>query len=137
MLSHVAVAGQWVFSMGGFDIRSRHELVVAYKKCGNCSQVAREFNVDRRTVAKWVIDDAKGGSLVGGKSSGRVPSMSVDCARRAKELLLSGDFNSCAEVAEKLLETGLTKRVVHPSTLSRRAKAQARADNDPILAKFG
>lgn len=125
------------FSMGGFDIRTRHELVVAYKKCGNCSQVAREFNVDRRTVAKWVMDDERGGGLVGCKSSGRVPSMSVDCARQAKELLLSNNYSSCTEVAEKLLEMGLTKRVVHPTTLSRRAKAQARADKDPIQAKFG
>jgi transposase len=125
------------FSMGGYDIRTRHELVAAYKKCGNFSKIAREFNVDRRTVVKWVIDDRRGGHLEGGKSTGRVPSMSRECARQAKELMLSNNYNSCTKVAEELHAMGLTKNVVHSTTVSRRVKAQAKADKDPVLPKFG
>lgn len=137
MLPLVCVAGQRAFGMGACDIRTRHELVVAYKKCGNCSKVAREFNVDRRTIVKWVVDDRRRGHLVGGKSTGRVRSMSEDCARRAKQLLLSNNYNSCTKVAEELCAMGLAKHVVHPTTLSRRVKAQAKADKDPVLPKFG
>ena len=74
---------------------------------------------------------------MGGKSTGRVPSMSADCARQAKELLLSNEYKNCNKVAEELLAMGLTKRVVNPTTLCRRVRAQARVDKDPILPKVG
>jgi len=63
--------------------------------------------------------------------------MSTAASRKAVELLLSGQYHNCKQVAVELKRMGLTSQVVHATTLSRHAKAQAVADGAPILPKTG
>jgi hypothetical protein len=51
--------------------------------------------------------------------------------------LLSGKHDNLHQVALELHQRGLTDRVLHATTLSRHAKAQALADGCPIIAKRG
>jgi DDE superfamily endonuclease/Helix-turn-helix domain len=117
-------------------IAIRHRILLEYSKHPNLNAVARKLNVDPRTVKRWVVRSQSGGLAVL-KRSGRKCLLSIEAARKAVELLLSGKFDNCAQVAVELRNLGLTNKVVHATTLSRHAKAQALADGTPILPKTG
>jgi hypothetical protein len=123
--------------MGALSKVERHDLVSAYKNIGCYAQVARKFNVDRRTVRRWVCRREETGALDVKAGAGRPSKLSVAAARKAGELLLSNKFDNCHQVAAELHNLGLVASVVHPTTVSRHAKAQAAADGAPVVAKSG
>lgn len=93
--------------------------------------------MDVSTVKRWVARFEKDGSLKPLPSSGRPRALSNATARTAGELLLSKKFEGCKQVAVELHQNMVVDRVVHASTLSRHAKAQALADGGPIVPKRG
>ena len=123
--------------MGAANHPTRQAVLMAYEKTKNYSRAARACNVDRRTVKNWVSRFEETGSLVARVGSGRPAKLTKAAARKAVELLLSNNFDNCHKVAEELHKLGWTSSIVSPVTLSRRAKAQAAADGDPIVPKTG
>ena len=115
---------------------TRHTILLEYGKHPNLNVVAKKCGVDPRTVKRWVLR-SESGSLQVLKRSGRKRLMSEDASRKAVELLLSGGFHNCSQVASELRRLGLTSKVVDATTLSRNAKAQATADGTSIIAKTG
>lgn len=124
------------FTMGALDFSTRHAILAAYNINPNYIHIATQFKVDPRTVKRWV-KRGEMGSLDARRSSGRKPALSVAAATKAGELLLSGKFDNCHQVAVELVKEGLTSTVVHPTTLSRHAKARAAALGTPIRAHRG
>lgn len=118
------------------DIATRHAILCSFAKHQKYTLVARELHLDPRTVKRWILRSDSGCIEAHGRS-GRPRSVSTDAARKAVELLLSGIYSNCKQVAVELQRLGLTHRVVHATTLSRHAKAQAALDGDPILPKTG
>jgi Helix-turn-helix domain/DDE superfamily endonuclease len=116
---------------------TRYAIIAQYQKNPNYSDVGRELGLDPRTVAKWIKRNEKEGNPVEYTSSGRPRAISVAAARAGKDHLLSKGFDNLHQVALKLRSDGLAPRVVHATTLSRRVKAQARVDEDPIQVKTG
>jgi len=126
-----------VKSMVALDPATRQAVLLEYQKTPNYERVARRLNVDWRTVKRWVSRFEETGTVMPVAGLGRKPKVSEAAARKAGELLLSSEFDNCHEVAKELHNLGLTTSVVHASTVSRRAKAQACADGTPIVAKTG
>jgi len=116
---------------------TRQAIVLAYEKCPVYAKVAKRFNVDWRVVKGWVCRFKEMGNLDVEAGSGRKPKLSRAAASKAVQLLLSGEFDNCHQVAVELHQQGLTSTVVHGSTLARHAKAQAAAEGSPIVAKAG
>lgn len=116
---------------------TRKRLVLAYRSSPNFASVGRQFNVDPRTVKRWVRRQDHTGGLKVSEGAGRNSAMSESTSRVAVDLLLSGKHDNVRQVALELRQRGLTDRVVHVTTLSRHAKAQALADGCPIIAKRG
>ena len=123
--------------MGAVSHATRQAVLLAYQKKGNYRSVARELNVDFRTVKKWVSRYEETGTLVARVGTGRPTKLSDAAASKAVELLLSNKFDNRHQVAVELHRLGLTPTIVSATTLSRRAKAQAAADKDPIVPKTG
>ena len=121
--------------MPALEIGLRTRMALAYHKSHNFAAVARQFGVDVSTVKRWVARWENEGDVKTKKGPGRQRALSEAAARKAHELLHSGKFDGCKQVAEELHKLGLTDWVVHPSTLSRHAKAQALADGTPIMPK--
>ena len=117
-------------------IATRNKILSEYQKQHNFNAVAKKLRVHRRTVKRWVVR-SQSGSLEELTRSGRKRLMSEDASRKAVELLLSGEFHNCSQVAVELRDLGLTSKVVNATTLSRHAKAQATADGTSIMAKTG
>ncbi len=124
-------------AMGASDARTRYGIVASHQRNGCFTSVAQEFGKDRRTVKRWIQRSEEVGSPTPRKGSGRPLSVSVEAARAGWEYLLSNKFDKCHQVAVQLHSDGLTSKVVHVSTLSRRVKAQAVLDGRPIAAKTG
>jgi hypothetical protein len=118
------------------EMSTRTKILLEYGKQPNFNVVAKRLNVDPRTVKRWVLRSESGGLEVL-KRSGRKRLLLEDASRKAVQLLLSGEFDNCKQVAAEMRNLGLTNKVVHATTLSRHAKAQAIADGTPILAKTG
>ena len=123
--------------MPPLEIGQRKALVLAYHKSHNYAAVAREFGRDVSTVKHWVARFEKDGDLRTLPSSGRKRALSQAAARKAGELLLSKNYEGCHQVAVELHKNMMAESVVHATTISRHAKAQALADGAPILAKRG
>ena len=117
-------------------IATRHKVLLEYGKRPNFNAVARKLHLDPRTVKRWVLRSESGGLEVLNRS-GRKRLMSEEASCKAVELLLSGEYHNCSQVAVELKNLGLTSKVVDPTTLARHAKAKAMADGTPILAKTG
>ena len=115
----------------------RLNLVSAYKECHSFAQVARKFNVDTRSVRRWVQRMQKTGDVGVLPGAGRKPEVSKVAARRAVQLLLSSEGGGCHQAAQELHSLGLTRKLVHRTTIARHAKAQAAADGQPISPATG
>lgn len=122
--------------MTALEMSTRSKILWEYGKQPNFNAVAKRLKIDPRTVKRWVLRGESGG-LEDLKRSGRKRLLSKDASRKAVDLLLSGEFDNCKQVALEFRNLGLTTKVVHATTLSRYAKAQALADGTPILAKTG
>ena len=118
--------------MGATPQFTRHALVLRWLQLNCYAAVAKEYGVDSRTVARWVSRYQHHGNVDVKKPSGRPRELSVEAARAAKDLLLGDDYTDCHSVAKKLHSDGLTTRAVHPTTLARRVKAQAKLDQDAV-----
>lgn len=116
---------------------TRRSIVLAYRKTPSFAAVGRQFKVDPRTVKRWVTREHSTGNVEVAPGSGRKKSMSEAASCAAVDLLLSSQHGGCQQVALELHRRGLTDKVVHWTTLSRHAKAQACADGHPIIAKRG
>ena len=116
------------------DLSLRKRIALAYLKTPNFAKVAKEFHVHVSTVKLWSARFEKDGDLRTKPSSGRKRALSHAAARKAVELLRSQKYGGCKQVAVELHKLGLTEAVVHASTISRSAKAQALADGAPIMA---
>ena len=68
---------------------------------------------------------------------GRKKAMNAVAASTAVDLLLSGEYNGAQHVARVLRDRGLTRGVLHRTTVARHAKAKAHADGHGIVAKSG
>jgi transposase len=125
--------------MTQLSVLQRLELVLAYQKCKNVTKVATDFKVDPKTVRRWVKRYNSIGSVLNAKGAGRKLLLGDDAAAAAVDLLLSGDFANLTEVAEELHKRGLTPgdKPANRTTVSRRAKARAAADQQPIEAFTG
>jgi transposase-like protein len=115
----------------------RFALLARYRQTPNFSLIARELGIDYRTVAKWVRRHEEEGGVAIKPRSGRPRAVSVAAARKGKDHLMSNLFDNCHQVAKALHSEGLTDRIVHSTTLSRRVKAQAELDGDEIQAYCG
>ena len=122
------------------DERLKYQMIDAYDKCRNLSQVARQFNVDKRTVRLWVQRYAETGNVAVRPRMGRPPALNFKGAAMAKDLLTSGKFGSAQAVANELHRLGIPHGVtaVCTSTVARHAKAAASIDGKRIqyMRKF-
>lgn len=122
--------------MGALNFSTRHAILAAYNINPSYTHIAARFKVDPRTVKRWV-ERSELGSLDARRPPGRRPALSIAAATKAVELMLSGNFDNCRQVAVELTKQGLTDTVVHPTTLARHAKACAKAMGTPIRAHRG
>lgn len=110
----------------------RRDIVDAWRRNPNFSQVARQLRLDRRTVKRWVKRWQSTGTVRAGKSTGRKRVVGASAAEAALDLLVSGDQVTSGQVAQALHTGGLVPRLVHKSTIIRHAKAVAKQQGEPI-----
>lgn len=115
----------------------RHRCVFEYERIQCYKQVASKLGVSRHTVKKWVTASTNGGVLKNKKGQGRKKSMSAEAASTAVDLLLSGEYDGSQQVAQELRKQGLTRGVLHRTTVAKHAKATAEQDGHGIVAKRG
>ena len=63
--------------------------------------------------------------------------MSAEAASTAVDLLLSGEYDGSQQVAQELRKRGLTRGVLHRTTVAKLAKAKAEQDGHCSVAKRG
>ena len=105
------VTSTCVFSMTVVATALRHKILLEYGKHPNFAAVGKKLRVDPRTVKRWVMR-SESGALQEKPRSGRKPLVSEAAASKAEELLMSGKYHSCKQVAAELAELGLTARAV-------------------------
>ena len=116
------------------DERLKYQLIEAYAKCQNLSEVARRFKVDRRTVRLWVKRYKETSNVCARPRSGRPASLNGSGAMKAKELLTSGKYSSAKDVANELFRMGVSRgaTAIQASTVIKHARAAAKAAGKPI-----
>ena len=138
-----ASSGIWALrtsvAMRPVDQLQRHEILFAYQRCKNISQVARHFSISRETARKWVRCYEETGGVLPARRSGRRPSMDKHVAHLAMEMLLSGDYSGSNDVAKELHAKGLTfkEAPLSRTTVVRHAKAIGKSLGKPIVALQG
>jgi hypothetical protein len=117
----------------------KYKIVHAYESCKNSSEVARRFNVNRKTVDLWVDRFNKTKSVEAKSGQGRKKSMDGAATAKALELLLSNNVAGGVGVAKELQKQGFTSGLMplHRTTVIRHAKRLAKALGKPIRAVRG
>jgi transposase-like protein len=112
-------------------------LIQDWLETGNKAAVARRNGLARNTVDKWVTRFQASGDAQVAATSGGTHKLTPVAAGRAFELLLDGQQRSAGDVALVLEQEGLTKQLVHRTTVARRAKQHGRSIKQPIHAVSG
>lgn len=117
----------------------RHRIVFEYEKCGSYRGVVKKLGYHRKTIKRWVTKAKSGEGLFASVGGGKKKALDTAGAKKAVELLLSGEYSSAQEVAKELHKQGLTttNEVPHPSTIIRHAKEAAARQGKPIRAVSG
>jgi DDE superfamily endonuclease len=117
----------------------RHIIVFEYEKCGSIRGVVKKLGYHRKTVQRWVRKSQVGDALVARAGGGRKKALNAIGAKKAVDMLLSGEYSSAKQVAEVLHAQGLTTTTTppHPTTIIRHAKRAAMQQGKPIRAVTG
>jgi hypothetical protein len=113
------------------------KLVLDYHRNRCYKVVARENDVDWRTVKAYVGYHQKHGAVPVNRTVKRKPVVNEEAASKAAVLLAGGKHGTSAQVARELHKQGLLKRVVHRTTLARHAKAAAKAAGEVLRVERG
>jgi len=120
--------------MPRLDREARARVVVEFEKTKNLRLVAERLHLNIKTVRRWVKRDTQGVGLCDLKRSGRPNLLSAAAAQGALDMLESGDYSGCDQVASELQKQGLATRRVHRGTVASHVKALAAASGHPIRA---
>ena len=115
----------------------RAQLAHDYTVTGSFTSTARKFHTTAKAVRRVVRLRAATGSIAKRKPTGRPRVLGTGAAAAATELLLSGEYQGAAHVAQELHSRGLAPRVVHKTTVIRRAREAARLEGSPLEVKRG
>lgn len=118
------------------DISLRHDIIATYRKVKTLRGTARELNLDRKLVKRWVARWKQLGKPMPIAKSGRPRSLDPQAAALAVTWLTESDMGLEA-VARKLHEEGHTARQLHKTTVARWAKRTARQRGDRLRAQTG
>lgn len=113
------------------------QLVSDYAKLGSYDLVARRHGVDRRTVKRWCDIKQEYGTVAIKFAVNKKPAMSPQAAKLAVDLLTGRKHGNSTGVASELHKRGLTKRVLHRTTVARHAKQAAKASGRGIMVERG
>lgn len=116
---------------------ARFQLILAHDRGDSFAKIARSFKCNVKTVSKWVRRWASDKTLQSKKPRGPDEKMSTAARKRAVQLLISREEGGLRYVAQQLLAEGLTTEKLSCSTVSRGARAQAKADGDPLMCLRG
>lgn len=115
----------------------RWQIVLTWKELKSIRATQRALGLGYHVVWHWVSKYKNTLAVQPIKRKGPPHLVSVSAARKAKDLLLSGDCHGGMDVARALLSLGLTRKLLSASTVIRATKRQARKDGDPIRALRG
>lgn len=107
-----------------WSVVSLHRLGVAKKA------ISKKLGVDVRSVRRWIARFEETENCEPLKPKGRPALLSGDKSAHALRKLMDGAGKSASDVAQELVNHGITTQPVHPSTIARSvhrlAKAQSR-----------
>ena len=115
----------------------RWRIVFAWLRLKSIRAVVRSTGLSYHAVRHWVQTYIRTRHVQPAKRTGPKQLVSVEAARKAKELLLSTDCHGGKDAARTLHSLGLTPKVLSAQTIIRAAKRQAVRDGDPIRAVRG
>ena len=124
--------------MAHIDTEARYRIQFEFEQCQNISYVTRKLGYDRKTVQRWVKRMSSPQKVATKKGQGRKKKLDDSVAASAVDMLLSGRFAGCVEVAKELHELGKTSgdAPVHRCTVLRHAKAYASKLGQPIYCSM-
>ena len=111
---------------------ARYKVVFDMQRLQNVTRVAKLNGTSRDTVRHWVKVYHATGDVDTKPGAGRQPCLSDAALDRAYEMLTSGDYCGCGQVAQSLYAEGLAPLVVARTTVARLVKARAEALGKPI-----
>jgi transposase len=123
--------------MKGTPVQLRWKVVNAWLDGASIREAARRAGLTLRVAHRWVTRYKTTGGVDERGGRGRKKAISMEAARRAKELLLSEEHHGAESVAHALHSQGMTAKQLHPTTIVRAAVRQAGEDGDPIVAERG
>lgn len=123
--------------MKGTPVQLRWKVVNAWLDGVSIREAARRAGLTLRVAHRWVTRFKISCSVDERGGRGRKRALSVEAARKAKELLLSEEHHGAESVAHALHSQGITAKQLHPTTIVRAAVRQAGEDGDPIVAERG
>jgi len=124
-------------AMPALSDEQKWALIQTLKRTGNITATARRHGVTRRTVQLWRQRYEATFNVHKHKPGGGRTVMSAAAASRAVELLCSNAHAGAAGVAKELHSQGITSKVLHRTTVLRRAKQAAKAAGTPIRVVRG
>ena len=121
--------------MRALSERERWAIVTEKERGRSFKDIAYMLNITKSVAHRW-WKRYQATESVGTAHRGRARLISAQAASKAADLLVDGG-NTSKVVAQVLFEQQMTSKVVHTSTVRRRAKEQAAAEGRPILAVRG
>jgi hypothetical protein len=123
--------------MTRLDVKERWAIVNAWDRLGTIEAVADELSHPRRVVRLWVERYKVTGAVEDLPRIGRPKKLSDTAKAKALDLLLSNKVRGAAGVGEKLLSLGLTKGLLHKTTIIRAARESAQKKGFKIRSLHG
>lgn len=110
----------------------RLKIVTEHQRGSSIRLVARSLCLSVNTVRKWISRFSQHGTVRSMKQKGRPPLMSAAAGAEAVRRLLAPQAGGAKAVAAALHDAGFTSKRVSRATVTRAAKASARAAGQPI-----
>ena len=115
----------------------RWQIVSTWKQCKSIAETARQLDISRNLVSRWVSRYTSSGGVQNLSKPGRKPVMSAAAAEKALSMLLDKANSGAQAVATQLHHQGLTPVKCHKTTVIRTSKKLALKKGQPIQAFTG
>ena len=124
----------WLRHMAHITEEQRWAIISSWKRTECIAATAREVGLPYKTAHRWVKAYRTTGGVCKRASTGRKPTISMETAQHALDLLLDERVGGAQRVACKLHADGLTPRKLHRTTVIRAVSKAAKAKGITIRA---
>lgn len=108
------------------DARLKKKALAAYAASNNVQGTARDLQIDRRTLQRWIKEDASGGAVAAGTLPARTanaagapaPASLVAATRERLDDALHGDMIATLKLGLRKLRSAIAKGKLKPQNLA-------------------